>query len=189
MTRAHEFLWIDLETTGLLTSARVLEWAVVLAADARGDDLGAVDSFSSVVQCPDVDRIIEEGARKLHERNGLLDEVRSATTTLSESDEFLAGIATQLSPRGGIVLAGASVHFDRRFVDVHLPRFAKQLSHRLFDVSTLKRAVEAWAPEPPTWAPRTQHRALPDILATIEDARIARAVMGWSDAAVAKGAR
>ena len=37
-----------------------------------------------------------------------------------------------------VMVAGFSVHFDLSFVHEHMPRLATQLSHRVYDVSTMK---------------------------------------------------
>jgi oligoribonuclease len=170
---SHEFLWLDLETTGLDPhSCQVLEWAVVLAADDRDGDMSPIQQYSSVIHVSDPAALeMDEYVRNMHTKNGLLAECVSSDTSLEESDEFLAGVCAELGakPRS-ISLAGASVHFDLGFARVHLPRFAEYISHRVFDVSTLKRALEAWAGgvkitrEP-------AHRALPDILESLNEAK------------------
>lgn len=181
MKRSHEFIWFDLETTGLdpLTGV-LLEFAAVLCEDARGDDFAPVAEYSAVIHHDSATLAampIDAYVQQMHARNGLWDAVRDSTITLEETDEFLAHVARELCPRKrAIVLAGSSVHFDLAWSRVHLPRFAEHLSHRVFDVTTLRRAVDSWGPEI-EWPHRDAHRALDDIRASIAEARACRRAM------------
>ena len=181
--QAHQFLWFDLETTGLdPATGRVLEFAAVLCEDARGDDFAIVQQFSGVVH---VDREtlhalpIDLAVMKMHHANGLWAAVRESTTTIAEVDAFLSALADSITGgrKRAITLAGSSVHFDLAWCRVHLPTFAEYLSHRVFDASTLRRAVDSWAPAPVEWPRRDAHRALDDVLASIAEARVARAAL------------
>lgn len=181
--KSHEFLWLDLETTGLDPArGALLEFAAVLCEDARGDDFAIVQSFSGVVH-HDVAALasfpIDVAVTSMHTKNGLWHDVAASTTTLAEVDAFLAELAASLTGgrKRAVTLAGSSVHFDLAWSRVHLPRFAEFLSHRVFDVSTIRRAVDAWATSPVVWPTRDAHRALDDITATIAEARVARRAM------------
>lgn len=188
MTKTHEFLWLDLETAGLdPRTGRVLEFAAVLCEDARGDNLTVVAQYVGVIGAsPDVlDSLeIDPAVMRMHAANGLWADVRAnaasaAPTTIEDVDAFLAALADSLTGglRHRVVLAGSSVHFDLAWCRVHFPRFAEYLSHRVLDVTTLRRAVDSWAPKPVAWPARGAHRALDDILASIGEARVARAAM------------
>jgi oligoribonuclease len=175
----HQFMWLDIETTCLdpcAPEARILEWAVVLAADDRAGDMSPVQEFSVVLQRTLEDpHITSDFVRRMHLHNGLLDECMKSTITLAQSEDFLLELAEDLAgpqPRG-ITLAGNSVHFDLAWVRVHMPRFAQCLSHRVFDVSTLQRAAEAWVPGYEITRPEA-HRALADVYASLAAAKRVR---------------
>lgn len=177
----HQFLWLDLETTGLDPHAcRILEWAVVLAADDAEGDMSPIEQYSGVVgvfsekELTEVQAEMDPYVLNMHTNNGLLAEVVASESTLAESEEFLIGIANELGakPRT-IVLAGSTVAFDLGFIHVHMPRFAEFLSHRCFDVSTLKMAERAWKGEP--FKKAEAHRALPDVLESLAHAAEIRA--------------
>jgi len=180
---AHQFLWLDLETTGLIPGqGHVLEFAAVLCEDARGDDFAIVERYTGVVHLTgghlaNVDPYVQ----RMHANNGLWDDAQMSRTTIKQVDQFLSQLAHDLAngQRHAVTLAGSSVHFDLAWCRVHLPGFADYLSHRVFDVRALMSAADAWCPDPVTWPVRNTHRALPDILTTIEEARIARRAMGW----------
>ena len=67
-------------------------------------------------------------------------------------------------------MCGSTPSFDRVWLGGHMPLFVKCFSHRHIDVSTLRELAELWAPEVNAgWKPGAPaHRALPDILESIE---------------------
>jgi len=181
VTHRHQYLWIDLETTGLVPGAgRILEWAAVLAEDDRGGSFTPVQQYSAAVHYEPAEYLpgMSVFVRRMHTANGLLADVAASTTTLAESEAFLCALLDDLGvPQGGVSIAGASVHFDLAWIGCWMPELRKRLSHRVFDVSTLTRCVRTYGPGIEL-APRERHRALPDILATLEDARRCIATMG-----------
>ncbi len=182
----HQFMWLDLETTGLdPRTCRILEWAVVLAADDAEGDMSPIERFSGVVgvfsekELAEVQAEMDPYVLNMHTQNGLLAEVVSSDATLAESEEFLVSLCQQLTGKEEpsrdclIVLAGSTIAFDHSFIKEHMPRFAAWLSHRTFDVSTLKMADRAWKGE--AFKKAEAHRALPDVLESLEHAAEIRA--------------
>lgn len=186
----HQFVWFDLETTGLLGdgpdgskpgdlygNGQLLEWAAVLCEDDRDGDYAEVAAYTAVVK-PETWLEMSDFVRSMHSRNGLLKDLTSATTTLAESDDFLADMCVDLGakPRS-VSLAGNSVHFDLAWCRVKLPRFATFLSHRVYDVSTLIKAMRTYGPGFSDGDPA--HRALDDVRQSIAAARAFRKAVGW----------
>lgn len=178
----HSYLWTDLETTGLdPAKCRILEWAVVFAADDLGGDMSVVDAYTDVVGIGKDEAAaraeMDDYVTKMHERNGLLAACVKSTSTLSEAEDFLVELMQNMgaAPRQ-IVLAGSTPAFDLSFIRVHMPRFAAFLSHRTFDVSTLKMAERDWSAQP--FKKAEAHRALDDILESLEHAAEIRARHG-----------
>ncbi len=191
MTRRHEHLWLDLETTGLDPSNGViLEFAAVLCEDDRAGDMAIVQEFDSVVLPMSADGIPLDGADaahwarelmdpyvvNMHTKNGLLADLEDPAKccTLEEAEAFLC----TLVPEGErATLAGNSVHFDLAWLRFHMPRFAKRLSHRVLDVSTLIGAEQAWGDSAQNLreAGGPAHRALADVRASIASAKAFRA--------------
>lgn len=197
----HQFLWLDLETTGLdphAPHALLLEWAFALCEDDRtisreGSELAIVRAESGVIAYPEdvLERAYEAAdpyVQEMHEANDLWTDClgvdyRGRRESLADADAYLVSVATSLGantrrndPKAKLVLAGASVHFDLSWVRAKMPEFAAHLSHRVFDVSTIKIAERAWgdAANAPEFRGVAAHRALDDIKATIEDARRVR---------------
>src|SRR5690606_19403577 len=71
------------------------------------------------------------------------------------------------------LVGGASVHLDRKYTERQMPEVMDLCPHRCFDVSTLKRQFEWWFGIPVPELPREgdSHRAMSDILYTIEEAK------------------
>ena len=173
---SSQFLWIDLETTGLHPGIdNILEWAV-LAVDDTAQDMPILDAASGVLGVP---RGIREGCsavvRNMHDANGLWDACAAATDTVADAERkiLLAVGAWFGRDASKVVLAGASVHFDLAFVREHMPRLAKLLSHRVFDVSTLKAFARLY---PGGFADlkADAHRAMADVTASLAETRAFR---------------
>lgn len=184
----HEFLWFDLETTGLLGTAvgdlqnggTVLEFAVVLVADDRGGDMSIVEEFTAPIK-PPAGYTIGDYCQRMHTANGLLKDCEQSGLSSYDADSLLVEICQMLAgpdPKG-IVLAGNSVHFDLQWVRACLPRFAACLSHRVFDISTLIRLAQSWGSHPENWTrAEPAHRALDDIRQSVATAKKFREEIG-----------
>jgi oligoribonuclease len=79
---------------------------------------------------------------------------------IPDQAEMIAKLGKEEARNHTTALAGSSVHFDLSFLRVHLPLVAKNLSHRVYDVSAIKLFCRSLGmPKPP---PEEVHRALPD---------------------------
>src|SRR5258708_3758590 len=70
-----------------------------------------------------------------------------------------------------IVLAGNSVDLDHRFIQQHMPGLATFLQDRVIDVTALKELARRWFPQQKPPPKKDTHRALEDILESIEELR------------------
>ena len=75
------------------------------------------------------------------------------------------------------MLAGNSIHQDRRFIRRYMPALDARLHYRMVDVSTIKELARRWYPQiiakqPPK---NDSHRALDDIRESIDELRYYRA--------------
>lgn len=70
---------------------------------------------------------------------------------------------------GPVLLAGNSIHQDRKFIDRWWPKFSRRLHYRMLDVSAWKVVMEGKYKK--KFAKPENHRALEDIRGSIEELR------------------
>lgn len=135
-------VWCDLEMTGLDPErCAIIEMAVIVTDES----LRPLAEFERVVWQPDeVLGRMEPFVRTMHTRNGLLEKVRASQTSLLDAERELMAMLTPLVPYGEGILAGNSIHTDRRFIARYMPVFDRYLNYRLLDVSSLKILAKAW---------------------------------------------
>lgn len=150
-------LWVDVETTGLDPSHGAILEIGMRWTDTRLDRLDG--GFSTpVAYAGPVDGFIE----RMHGPNGLLAAwARPGAPTSDETARLArAYVASRLSDGVRVLAAGASVRFDRDWLDTRMPGVLSGVHHRSLDVSALDEAARMWAPL--TWAARpertTDHR-------------------------------
>jgi len=163
-------VWVDLEMTGLdVESCAIIEIAVIVT----GKDLEPIAELERVVWQPDeVLGRMAPFVREMHTRNGLLDKVRASQTSLADAEnDAVALIAAHCTFREAI-LAGNSIHTDRRFLAHYMPTFERFLHYRQIDVSTLKVLSRAWYPGAGAFDKEGKdHTALADIRESIAELR------------------
>ncbi len=179
---AAVLVWLDLEMTGLdHRRHRIVEIATVITDDS----LEIVATGPSLVigaSQADLDAMDAE-VRKLHEATGLLDEIAASNITVADAQERTLSFITEHVPEPGTVpLCGNSIGTDRRFLDQYMPALEQHLHYRVIDVSTIKELLKRWQPEvAQAWADlsrsragTTKHRALDDVLESIDELRYYR---------------
>lgn len=167
-------VWIDMEMTGLHPeSATILEIASVvtdgeLRVVAEGPDL-------VVHQGDDVLGAMDEWNTKHHGESGLIAASRATAVTIAEAEGLtLSFLGAHCAP-GKAPLAGNSIGQDRRFLFRYMPRLEAFLHYRSVDVSSIKELARRWYPDLTPPEKRKAHRALDDILESIEELRFYRA--------------
>jgi oligoribonuclease (3'-5' exoribonuclease) len=134
-------LWIDLETTGL---SSVDDYVLEVAWTITDNSLVTVDdvythvcdiSPKAWVQLTQTPEVLE-----MHRNTGLLTEIDEAKDLmrLEDIEDQIIDQLKNVNTEEQIMVAGFSVHFDLGFINEHMPRLAKMLSHRTYDVTTLK---------------------------------------------------
>jgi oligoribonuclease len=163
------FVWIDLEMTGLNPDVdRILEIAVVVT----GPDLRPLGEVHRVIgQAEQSMEKMSKVVQQMHTRNRLIEECLASTTTMREAERAALALVVEHCLPGEAFLCGNSVHHDWRFLARHMPRLEQYLHYRQVDVSTIKVLVSAWAPDITYDKQISNHRALPDIHASIAELR------------------
>jgi len=163
--------WMDLEMTGLDVEHDAI---VEIAALITTVDLEPVDDGIDIVvhQSDDVLAGMGDFVRKMHERSGLLAEIRASTVDLAAAgDAVLAYLRSHLAEAGQSPLCGNSIGMDRRFLARYLPDIEHHLHYRSIDVSSVKELCRRWYPGVYRDRPgkKEGHRALADVLESIAE--------------------
>jgi oligoribonuclease len=102
--------------------------------------------------------------RDMHTKNGLFDKVRVSPHSVADVEREAVAMLAQHVPYKQGILAGNSVHQDRRFFYKYMPSFESYLHYRQVDVSSLKVLVQNWGPKKAVFEKQNQsHTALEDI--------------------------
>lgn len=179
----NPLIWVDVETTGLdPLSHRILEVGITVTdGDLRRMD----NSTMSFVfhRRPSELQMMDEVVREMHTKNKLLETVAVQPYGFDEvmADLSISDVLAGYMDAGTAPLAGSNVAFDRAFLKRYLPRTHAFAHYRNVDVSTVKELVRRWRPEILASAPEKSgnHRAVPDILESIEELRHYRRELGW----------
>jgi oligoribonuclease len=147
VTRVSDLLvWMDLEMTGLdPDKERIIEAAIIVTAGdltivAEGPDL-------VIHQSDEVLAAMDDWNRTHHGQSGLTERVRGSTVTEATAEqEILSFLDAHVPTTSRPVLAGNSIHQDRRFIRRYLPALDRRLHYRMVDVSTLKELAKRWYP-------------------------------------------
>ncbi len=171
-------VWIDCEMTGLDTRVDVL---VEVAAVVTDSELNVLDEGVDVVIRPPAEALAQMGdvVREMHTASGLL-EVLDGGVTLAEAETVVLDYLRRWVPEPRKApLAGNSVGTDKAFLEVGMPALVEHLHYRVIDVSSLKELARRWYPRIYFGSPAKHggHRALADILESIDELRYYRAAM------------
>jgi oligoribonuclease len=167
---------MDLEMTGLDPARHVIVEIATLVTD---DDLQIVASGPDLVilQPGEALAAMEPVVREMHTRSGLLEAIKASTVTLEAAGKATLDFIRQHVPEPRTVpLCGNSIGTDRRFLAAYLPDIENHLHYRSVDVSTIKELARRWYPSILESVPKkaTTHRALDDILESVEELRFYR---------------
>ena len=160
-----KLLWVDLEMTGLLPEKdRILE----VAAIATDWKFAEVAEMTAVVKVPEElmrKRMVGEFWEKNSEsRDGLMTQNENGEDIEKVEQKVLDFIEKNFGKE--VILAGNSIHQDRKFIDKEMPKVAEKLHYRMFDVSAFKLYFLAKGKK---FVKREAHRALDDIRGSIEE--------------------
>ena len=171
---ANNLCWLDMEMTGLSPETdRIIEVAVIIT----DSDLNvlAQSPVYAVHQSDEVLDAMDEWCTATHGRTGLTQRVRESQYTEAEVEQKLLDFIAAWIPAQASPMCGNSVHQDRRFMQKYMPRLEAYFHYRNLDVSTLKELAKRWNPAVAKGVvKRGSHKALDDILESIEEMRYYR---------------
>jgi oligoribonuclease len=182
-------VFLDLETSGLDPQRDV-----ILEVAAYYENSGAHHRKNLVLHyAPEALADMNPFVVEMHTKNGLLEEVDRAqwngvaSTTAAAEAHLIEWLESALPWRLGDpgylkpILAGEGIHFDQRFLRVHMPRFFARFDYPLEDISTLKRALRRALgrdfvdneilPETEAHEAEDRHRAMDDVEEAVRNHR------------------
>lgn len=160
-----KLLWVDLEMTGLDTEKhRIIE----VAAEVTDMEFKTLASYEAVIrQSDEVMSQMHEWSSEQHAKSGLLDRIKTAGRSEKEIIHELVGFIKAQFGEEPAVLAGNSIHNDRRFIYEQWPEVEELLHYRMVDVSSFKIVMEAKYGI--RFTKKEVHRAFDDIQASIAE--------------------
>lgn len=167
---SERLFWLDLELTGLDIED---DLAVEIGAAITDYRLNILDTYQSFIHYP------TEIVLPLFRRNSWWEDRPEHTAAMlngiSESQSSLLAVSREVAGFAGkwcckpIVMAGNSIHNDRRWIDRDFVELRERLHYRMVDVSSLKiLALGMFGVE---ISKCETHRALEDIGESIEELR------------------
>jgi len=166
-------VWLDMEMTGLDPDReRIIEVATILT-DGQLNEI-AIGPELVIHQPDEVLAAMDDWNKSHHGASGLIDRVKSSTVTDAQAEEqTIAFVNAHVPAKERPVLAGNSIHQDRRFIRRYMPALEKRLHYRMVDVSTIKELARRWFPSliNKQKAKKETHRALDDIRESIDELR------------------
>ncbi len=178
MTTSDPLVWIDCEMTGLELSTDALIEVAVVVTDY---ELKPLAEGIDVLIRPPADALERMGdyVRNMHTSSGLLTELEGGLTMEAARKTVLDYVTSLVPEPRTAQLAGNSVGTDKAFLARDMPELIEHLHYRIVDVSSLKELAKRWYPRTFFHAPQKAggHRALADILESIDELRYYRAVL------------
>ena len=167
---AGEMVWMDLEMTGLdLKTESIIEIATIIT----DGELNIIAQGPNLAIKVDDELLnnMDEWNTTHHTSSGLVDRVRNEGVTLEEAITQTCDFLKENIEIGTPPLCGNSIHNDRAFLAKEMPEVLELLHYRIIDVSTIKELSKRWYPNNPRHHKKEAHRALDDIIESIEELR------------------
>ncbi len=168
--RIDKILWVDLEMTGLSpTDDLILE----VAAIVTDWDFKEIDTYHGVIKnkVSDIDQRMAMNSsfwdNNVGSKSALIKQNKTGKSSSKIESELLTFIAKNFKPNTPILLAGNSIHVDRRFIIAKWPKLDAKLHYRMLDVSAWKVVFEGKTRK--KFAKPDAHRALDDIRGSITE--------------------
>lgn len=175
-TAMPNYLWLDLETTGLDPyTDSILETAITITSE----DLEPIRVAEWLIPERDCDwtDVLSPEVFDMHWQSGLIADLTDETQWLSHyrPDEVEAGILCRIEPfleNGKITLAGSGVaSFDRLFIQEAWPDLYQKLNYWSLDIGVVRRFLSDVAGiDLPELGP-VKHRAADDVAHHLAEAR------------------
>jgi oligoribonuclease len=175
MKLMEHLVWIDCEMTGLSPDNDSL---VEIAVVVTNSDLELLDPGLDLVIKPreGTAENMSDFVREMHTKSGLINEFETGVELADAETAVLEYIKRWVPDARTAPLAGNTIGTDRMFITKYMPELDAHLHYRNIDVSTIKELTKRWYARVYYQLPKKDggHRALADILESIEELRYYR---------------
>lgn len=169
--KPKRILWVDMEMTGL---DPVNDYPLEIAAIVTDWNFREIAVYEGAVHwcSKHVQARFEKNRQFWYEeaplsREQLMAQNKATTKTKAAVERELLAFIDGHCGDGPVLLAGNSIHQDRKFIDQWWPKLSKRLHYRMLDVSAWKVVMEGKYSK--KFAKPEAHRALEDIRGSIEE--------------------
>lgn len=168
--RSDRILWLDLEMTGLSSDDDLILEVAAIVTDWNFKEIatyqGIVKNKVSILK----KRLAKNSSFwdiNPDSRDGLINQNKDGKSLHEIQDELINLIDENFKANTPVLLAGNSIHMDRRFILKNWPKLDARLHYRMLDVSAWK--VVFASKFKIKFAKPDAHRALDDIRGSIEE--------------------
>ncbi len=169
MDRHTNFIWIDLEMTGLDTVSDTIIEIATIVTDRHLNEL-AEGPVLAIGQTQTTMDAMDDWNTRQHAASGLTERVLASAIDLAEAESRTLAFLSEWVEPGTSPMCGNSICQDRRFLAREMPELERYFHYRNLDVSTLKILAQHWAPEVAAgFTKESEHRALADIRDSIAE--------------------
>lgn len=156
--------WLDMEMTGLDANTQQIIEIAMIVTDI---EFNTLETFECIVYQPqEILDHMDDWCKVHHAKTGLLAKIPFGIP-LQDAENALIQIIEKYSPKDRAILAGNSIHQDRKFIDRWMEKLSKKLHYRMCDVSSFKIIFENKYKK--KYKKQNQHRALADINESISE--------------------
>ncbi len=163
-----KLIWVDLEMTGLDPEKDVI---LEIAVEITDFDFKTLDSYEAIISNPN-DLVVKRMAANTwwqnfpDNRNEFLEKIKTGKNIKLVERELIDLVDRNFGAEPAI-LAGNSIHNDRKFMQNYWPELDLKLHYRMLDVSSFKVIMQAKYGV--GFEKREVHRAFDDIQASIAE--------------------
>jgi len=168
--RQDRILWLDLEMTGLSPEDDLILEVATIVTDWNFNEIatyhGVIKNRVSLLK----KRLAKNALFwdiNPDSRDSLLVQNKDGKSLKIIQDELVMFIEKNFKKGTPVLLAGNSIHIDRRFIVSKWPKFDAKLHYRMLDVSAWKVVFEGKFKK--KFAKADAHRALDDIRGSIQE--------------------
>ena len=160
-----KLLWIDLEMTGLNAESDVI---LEVAAEVTDFDFKTLASYEAVIKHKNrALKNMNDWSKVQHKASGLLERIKKDGRAEQEVSGELVGFIKAGFGDEPAILAGNSIHNDRKFIARRWPEVEDRLHYRMLDVTSFK--ILCQAKYDINFSKKEVHRAFDDIQASIAE--------------------